>query len=188
VLRLGLNERGITEILGIAEHVASISATAEGLRLRSDVPDAPHGPATELVAPVQDSATEGASTTLQEVREWSRGALGVDHVPAFWRVLARRAGLLAAVWAKHRLVLGAGQLDAAAKLCVALAVAMNKQSSYWTSYFAQQGRHAGVLDDDTIVEIAGSVMHFVAYNTIAHGMMLEPPFRDLVAAELPADP
>ncbi len=66
------------------------------------------------------------------------------------------------MWAKHRLVLAAGQLDAAAKLCVALAVAMNKQSAYWTSYFAQEGRQAGVLDDDTIVEIAGSVMHYVA--------------------------
>jgi len=184
VLRLGLTERGITEILGIAEHVASISATAEGLRLRPDVPDEPAGPATELAAPVHDSA----GSTLQRVREWSRAALGVDRAPAFWRVLARSAGLLDAVWTKHQLVLAPGQLDAAAKLCVALAVAMNKQSAYWTSYFAQEGRRAGVLDDDTIVEIAGSVMHYVAYNTIAHGMMLEPPFRDVVAADLPGDP
>jgi hypothetical protein len=26
-------------------------------------------------------------------------------------------------------------------------------------------------------------MHFVAFNTVAHGMMLDPPFADLRAAD-----
>ena len=39
------------------------------------------------------------------------------------------------------------------------------------------------------MEIAAAVMHYVSFNTIAHGMMLEAPFTDLVAdapAESPA--
>jgi hypothetical protein len=40
-------------------------------------------------------------------------------------------------------------------------------------------RGAASLDDDGLVELGAAVMHFVAFNTVAHGMMLEPPFTDL---------
>ena len=80
-------------------------------------------------------------------------------------------------------MLGAGQLDAHAKLAVALSVAMNKRSPYWTSYLAQQGRCAGAFDDDVILEIAGATLHYAAFNTISHGMMLDAPQRDLAAAD-----
>ncbi len=183
-LRLGLNERGITEILGIAEHVTSIGVLAEGLRLRLDVPDEPRGQPTELAAPLEEAAGGDRERTLAQVRAWSRSALGIDRAPAFWRVLARRPRLLDAVWAKHQLVMGAGELDAGAKIAVALAAAMNKQSPYWTSYFAAEGRRAGVFDDDLLVELAGSVMHYVAFNTVAHGMMLEAPHREIAAGDL----
>jgi hypothetical protein len=56
---------------------------------------------------------------------------------------------------------------------------MNKQSPYWLSYLSHEGRIAGVFDDEVIVEIAGAVMHYVAFNTIAHGMMLDAPHTDL---------
>ena len=187
MLRLGLTEKGVTEILGIAEHIASVSAVAEGLRLRPDVPTAPSGTGGELID-LASAVPEEAEPTLMAVREWSRSALGLERVPAFWAVFARKPRLLRAAWAKHRLVLGAGELDRAAKLSVALAVAMNKQSAYWTGYLAHEGRVAGVFDDEVIVEIAGAVMHYVAFNTISHGMMLEAPFTDLVAGSAPADP
>jgi hypothetical protein len=182
VLRLGLNERGITEIMAIAEHVVSVIAAAEGLRLRPDVPERPTGPATELVGLGTEPPADTRST-LAEIARAAKDTLGIEHVPAFWRALAQRPRLLDSVWAKHRLVLGAGQLDAHAKLAVALSVAMNKRSPYWTSYLAQQGRCAGAFDDDVILEIAGATLHYAAFNTISHGMMLDAPHRDLAAAD-----
>ena len=182
VLRLGLDERGITEIMAIAEHVVSVIAAGEGLRLRPDVPAPPTGAATELVD-LAASAPDEANSTLGEIATSAKAALGIDHVPAFWRALSRRPRLLDVVWAKHKLVMAAGQLDANAKLAVALSVAMNKRSPYWTSYLAQQGRCAGVLDDDVILEIAGATLHYASFNTISHGMMLDAPHHDLAAAD-----
>lgn len=184
VLRLGIHERGITEIMAVAEHVVSVSAAAAGLRLRPDVPGVPAGDAaTELVA-VPATPPAGAEATWDEIAAWSREALGIDRVPAFWRALARRPRALAAIWSKHRLVLGAGELAADAKLAVALAVAMNAHSEYWTGYLAQAGRHAGSFDDDLVLEVAVATLHYTSFNTIAHGMMLEAPYRDLVASDL----
>jgi len=182
VLRLGLDERGITEIMAIAEHVVSVIAAAEGLRLRPDVPEPPTGAATELID-LSGPAPDEAKSALGEIAARAKATLGIDRVPAFWRALAHRPRLLDAVWAKHELVLRAGQLDANAKLAVALAAAMNKRSPYWTSYLAQQGRCAGAFDDDVIVEIAGATLHYASFNTISHGMMLDAPHRDLTAAE-----
>ena len=182
MLRLGLDERGITEIMAIAEHIVSVTAAAEGLRLRPDVPAPPTGAATERVD-LEAAAPDEARGTLGEIASSAKAALGIEHVPSFWRALSRRPRLLDAIWAKHRLVLGAGQLDTDAKLAVALSVAMNKRSPYWTSYLAQQGRCAGVFDDDVILEIAGATLHYASFNTISHGMMLDAPHQDLTAAE-----
>jgi len=55
VLRLGTSEQGLTEIMAVAEHVNSMAALAEGFRLRPDVRLASEGPATELVAPVNEA-------------------------------------------------------------------------------------------------------------------------------------
>lgn len=178
MLRLGLTERGVTEILGIAEHVTSLAAAAEGLRLRPDVPLEPSDPRTELLGP----ATDGAPA-LGAIASWTQAQLGIGHVPGFWRVLARRPRALEAVWAKHELVLGAGELDARTKAFVALAVAMSRPSPYWIDYLAQLTRHAYAATDDEILETAAALLHIRAFNTIAHGMMLEPQHRDIVAAE-----
>jgi hypothetical protein len=182
-MRLGLSEKGITEIIGLAEHVVSLCVGAEGLRIRPDVPDEPDGRPTELVPPCAEDAVD----TLTEIRQWAATGLGVDRAPTFWRVLAHQPRLLAATWAKDRLVLGPGELDSPAKACVALAVAMFKQSPYWTSYLTQLVRRTANLDDAARVELTGNVMHYVSYNTISHGMRLEPPYADMTAAEIQAE-
>jgi hypothetical protein len=182
VLRLGFSERGVTEIMAVAEHVAGLTAAAEGLLLAPDVPAPSADPPPGLVAPADEAAPEVADT-LAEVRAWAREALGVDGTPLFWRVLAHRPGLLAATWAKDRLVLGPGEIDAATKACVALAVAMFRQSRYWSAYLGQLARRQAGLDEAGLVELAGCVMHYVSYNTIAHGMRLEPPYHDMAAAD-----
>ncbi len=182
VLRLGLRERGVTEIMAIAEHVVSVVAAAEGLRLRPDVPREAAGEATELIDTRREPSGD-ARQTLAEIARWSKTELGIAHVPIFWRALAGRPRLLGTIWAKHRLVLGAGELDTSAKLAIALAVAMNKRSPYWTGYLAQAGRSTAAFDDDVILEIAGATLHYASFNTISHGMLLEAPYTDIVAAE-----
>jgi hypothetical protein len=184
VLRLGVSEQGITEILAVAEHVTSVAAAAAGLRLRADVPVEPSGPRTELIDLTIPAPAE-AQGTLSDIAAWSSSSLGTDRAPSFWRAMARKPRLLEAVWAKHRLVLGEAQLASDLKAAVALAVAMNAHSDYWTAYFDQLGRRTHGFDDQTIVEIAGAVVHYTAFNTIAHGMMLEAPHTDIVAKDFP---
>lgn len=183
MLRLGVSEQGLTEIMAVAEHITSAVVLAEGFRLRPDVPHPPEGPATELVAPVDKAEPGLAAETLDRIRLWARQTLGIDHVPAFWRVLARQARFLAATWTKDRLVLSAGEVDEATKACTAMAVAMNARSAYFTSYVNPWVRQAVSLDDDGLVELGAAVMHYVSFNTIAHGMMLDPPFVDVRAAD-----
>jgi alkylhydroperoxidase/carboxymuconolactone decarboxylase family protein YurZ len=183
VLRLGISEQGLTEIMAVAEHVNSMAVLAEGLRLRPDVPRPPEGPATELVAPIDEAEPGLAAETLDEIRVWANSALGVDHVPSFWRVVARQPRFLAATWAKDRLVLSSGEIDEATKACAAIAVAMNARSGYCASYFDPWVRRAVGLDDGGMVELAAAVMHYVSFNTVAHGMMLAPPFADMRAED-----
>jgi hypothetical protein len=186
VLRLGTSEQGLTEIMAVAEHVNSLAVLAGGFSLRPDVPLPPGEHAMELVAPLEAHAAGAASETLEQISVWAKSTLGIDHVPALWRVLARHPRFLAATWSKNRLVLGPAEIDEATKACAALAVAMNAQSAYMTAYLNPWVRRAASLDDDGLVELGAAVMHFVAFNTIAHGMMLEPPFTDLRTADFSA--
>ena len=179
MLRLGTSEQGLTEIMAVADHVNSMAALAEGFRLRPDVPHQPQGPATELVLPVEAAEPGLAADTLDQIRGWASSILGVEHVPAFWRVLAHQPRFLASTWAKDRLVLGAAEVDEATKACAAMAVAMNARSAYCTSYFNPWVRRAVGLDDAGMVELGAAVMHYVSFNTVAHGMMLRPSFEDM---------
>ena len=183
MLRLGVSEQGLTEILAVAEHVNSMAALAEGFRLRPDVPRLSDGPATELVPPLDEAAPGLAADTLDQIRVWARSTLGIEHVPAFWRVLARHPRFLASTWAKNGLVLSAAELDEATKACAALAVAMNAHSAYFTSYLNPWVRRAVGLDDDGLVELGAAVMHYVSFNTVAHGMMLDAPFSEMRAED-----
>jgi len=183
VLRLGVTEQGLTEIMAVAEHVRSMATVAAGFGLRPDVPHKPMDWATELVPPLAIDDAGAATDTLCEIRAWAQSTLGVDHIPAFWRVLARHPRFLASTWAKDRLVMSAAELDEATKACVALAVAMNAHSAYFTAYLTPWVRRAVELDDNGLVELAAAVMHYVSFNTIAHGMMLEAPFVDVRAED-----
>jgi len=183
VLRLGVSEQGLTEIMAVAEQVASMTALAEGFRLRPDVPRPPDGLPTELVPPLDEVEPGQAAETLDAIRQWATEALGVQHVPALWRVLARHPRFLSATWAKDRLVFGRGELDEATKACAAMAVAMNMRSPYCAAYFNPWVRRMMGLDDSGMVELGAAVMHYVSFNTIAHGMMLEPPFVDVRATD-----
>lgn len=182
MLRLTGTDRAVAEIAAVAEHIASLTAAASALGPPPDVPPGA-GSGIPLVALLDEQSAPDAAAVLGEIREWSGPALGVDHIPAFWRVLAHQPRLLEATWRKDRLILSAGVLDELTKLCAAIAVAQFRQSPYWIPYLTQMLRSRGVNDRE-LVEIAGAVMHYVSFNTIAHGMRLEPPVSGITAADV----
>ncbi len=176
VLRLGIGERGVTEIMAISEHVSSLCAGAAALQLPPDVPQRQGPPPAAPERPPQ-----AAGECLDEVAAWSREHLGLDRAPDFWYLLAHQPRFLQATWAKDRLVLGPGRLDEAAKLCIAFAVAAFWQSPYWIAYLTERLRRRAALDEAALVELTASVMHYVSFNTIAHGMMLGPRHEEMTA-------
>lgn len=184
MLRLTGTERGVAEVTAIAEHVASLTATAAAFQLRPDIPaESPDG-VGPLVPLLDERAAGDATATLAEIRQWAGQALGVDRAPAIWRALAHHPRLLESSWRKHRLVLAPGVLDELVKGCAALAVAQFRQSSYWIPYLTQLLRRRSGLSDRGIVEIAGAVMHYVSFNTISHGMRLDAPMSDMGASDV----
>lgn len=184
MLRLTGTERAVAEIVAVAEHVASLTAAAAAFHLTPDVPSPDGDRHPPLVAPVDEEHAGEATSALADIGAWSRQTLGIEHVPIIWRVLAHQPRLLATTWHKDRLVLSAGVVDELVKSCVALAVAHFRQSPYWISYFTHLLRTTHNLDDRALVDLAGAVMHYVSFNTIAHGMRLHPPAADIAAADV----
>ena len=183
MLRLGVGERGVSEIIAVAEHVASLCAAAEGLRLPIDLPDSTPS-TTYAVQPVDTAALDGdAGAVMDEIAAWAEANLGVGHVPLIWRELARLPRMMVNTWHKDRLVMSSGRLDVQAKACIAFAVACFKQSPYMISYTTAQLRKSLELDDEAIVELVASVMHYVSFNTISHAMLLEPAQTEMRAAD-----
>ena len=182
-MRLTGTERAVAEVAAVAEHVASLTAAAAAFQLRPDVPSPfANGAAMALVPLVEEEAGE-AKITLGAIRGWAREVLGIEHVLAIWRALANDPRLLDVTWRKDRLIMSAGSLDELVKGCAALAVAQFRQSAYWIAYFTHFLRARCGVDHRGLVEVAGAVMHYVSFNTIAHGMRLEAPVSDMTAAE-----
>jgi hypothetical protein len=185
VLRLTGTERAVAEVAAVAEHVASLTAAAAAFQLVPDVPSAPpDDPGRSLVPLLDEQSAPDAAATLGEIRAWTEATLGVHHVPAVWRAFAHQPRLLEATWRKDRLIMSEGALDALVKGCAALAVAQFRQSRYWIPYFTHFLRKTSGFDDRAIVEVAGAVMHYVSFNTVAHGMRLEAPVADITAADV----
>jgi len=185
VVRLTGTERAVAEVAAIAEHVASLTTAAAAFQLRPDIPsEIPDGVGAAAVLLLDEHNAAEAAAILTEIRTWAGQALGVDRIPAVWRALAHQPRLLEATWRKDRLVLGTGALDELVKGCAALAVAQFRQSAYWIAYLTQLLRMRCGLGDHAMVELAGTVMHYVSFNTIAHGMRLEAPLSDMEAADV----
>ncbi|MGD9902736.1 MAG: carboxymuconolactone decarboxylase family protein [Vicinamibacterales bacterium] len=178
MLRLTNSDRSAAEIAAVAEHVAGLTAAAAGLRVDGHSPlvSLPDGPDRPQVQVVWD-----------EIRQWARASLDRDDVPVFWRLLTHQPRLLEATWRKDRIVMADGSLDGVVKTCVALAVAAFRQSGYWIDCYSQMLRHRHGFDDEALVEIAGAVMHYASFNTIAHGMRLAAPVAELTSADVAPD-
>jgi len=169
--------------MAVAEHVAGLSTAAAGLRLPVDLPD-PKEPDAYTARPVDPADLDGeTAAAMAEIAVWARESLGVEHVPLIWRVLARLPRFMVNTWRKDRLVMSSGRLDAEAKACIAFAVACFKQSPYMIAYTTAQLRKSLELDDEAVVELVASAMHYVSFNTISHAMLLEPAQTEMRAVD-----
>jgi alkylhydroperoxidase/carboxymuconolactone decarboxylase family protein YurZ len=170
-MRLGVDEQGVTELMGVTEHARALSTAAAALLLESL-----DGPAP-LVSPIDASeADAGVGGLLDEIAAWSETALGRRHAPLLWRVLAHNPHYLHATWRKEEAVMADGALSARDKRRTALGVAMSVRGRYMIEYHAAVLRRAGDTDRG-ILEVLGVVDHYTTLNTLSEGMQIESDIR-----------
>lgn len=184
MLRLGIGERGVGEIIAVAEHVASLCVAAEALRLPVDLPNHMEVSEKNAIRPIDPGELQGeAREAIDEIAAWARENLGTTHVPLLWRSLGHLPRMLVQTWAKDRVVMSAGRLDQPVKACIAFAVAAARQSPYMIAYTTALLRQTLALEDEALVELVASVMHYISFNTISHAMQLEPRLKEMRAAD-----
>ena len=170
-MRLGVDEVGVTELMGVSEHTRALATAASGLCLDSF--DAERA----LVPPLEPGAAEeSAQVLLEEIAGWAEAAMGRPGVPVLWRVLAHNPHYIEATWRKERAIMADGALPAHDKRRVALGVAMAIRGGYMIEYSATILRHAGDTDRD-ILEVLGVVDHYTTLNTLSEGMQIESDIR-----------
>ena len=170
-MRLGVDEVGVTELMGVTEHTRALATAASGLLLESlDSEQA-------LVPPLDPSAAEEpAKGLLEEIAGWAEATLGRRVAPVLWRVLAHNPHYIDATWRKDRALMRDGALSELDKRRTALGVAMAIRGRYLIEYSAAILRHAGDTDRD-ILEVLGVVDHYTTLNTLSEGMQIESDIR-----------
>jgi len=170
-MRLGVDEEGVTELLGVTEHARALSTAAAALLLESL-----DGPAP-LVPPIDVAAADAdARGLLDAIAAWSETALGRRDAPLLWRILAHNPHYLDATWRKEVAVMGDGALAARDKRRTALGVAMAVRGRYMIEYHAAVLRRAGDTDRD-LLEVLGVVDHYTTLNTLSEGMQIPSDIR-----------
>jgi AhpD family alkylhydroperoxidase len=170
-MRLGVDEAGVTELMGVTEHARALATAAAALLLES------LESATPLIAPLSPGAGDPAvERLLGEILDWARTEMGQPAIPTLWRILARNPHYLESTWRKEAALMAAGALAARDKRRVALAVAMATRGRYMIEYHAAALRHAGDTDRD-LLEILGVVDHYTTLNTLSEAMQIESDIR-----------
>ncbi len=174
-MRLGLDERGVTELMAAADHARGLAKLATGLRLEPDIsaPSAQPG----LLSPVGDREPgERVAGLFAEIRGWAREDLGIDRVPGLWRAIAHHPVYLDAVWRREQAIMADGALTRFHKRCIGFAIAANGGSPYMIDWYAAALRRLG-LDEHGFVEALAVVDYFNNLNTLADGMDIESDIR-----------
>jgi alkylhydroperoxidase/carboxymuconolactone decarboxylase family protein YurZ len=170
-MRLGVDETGVTELMGVTEHARALATAASALGL-----DGP-GESRPLVTPVDPAKAEPLATELlEEVGQWWGKATGGADVPMLWRILAGNPHYLEATWRKEIAVMQSGALAAHDKRRTALSIAMAVRGPYMIEYHAAILRHAGDTDRD-LLEVLGVVDHYTTLNTLSESMQIESDIR-----------
>jgi AhpD family alkylhydroperoxidase len=170
-MRLGADEVGVTELMGVTEHARAMATTAAALLL--DSLDSERG-LIEPLGPGQADAEVEA--LLAEIAAWSATALGESRAPIVWRILAHNVHYLRATWQKDVALMAPGALPARDKRRVALGVAMATRGRYMIEYHTAVLRRAGDTDRD-LLEILGVVDHYTTLNTLSEGMQIDSDIR-----------
>lgn len=171
-MRMEVDEKGITELIGLVDHVAGMNKVSSGLMLGGGA-----GPEEPLLPyPTEEEIEEPAKRILEEVERVESARLGRSGVPAYWRSLARNRHYFESTWNKHKLLLDGGVLDGQAKAAVGLGVSTTNGSDYFVRYFHDALRTSG-WDPGRILEIFGVVDHYNSFNTLATGMQIESDIR-----------
>jgi alkylhydroperoxidase/carboxymuconolactone decarboxylase family protein YurZ len=170
-MRLGIDERGVTELVGIAETVSGLNKVAFGLMLD-------HGEDAEPLVPypADDDLAEPARAALEDLAEVESRRLGRDGIPGIWRSLARNRHYIVAAWEKYHVLFDGPGLDPAGKLAVGLGVSVTNGCRYFIRYFHDALKHAG-WSDGQVLEIFGVVDFYNGFNTLATGMQIESDIR-----------
>jgi len=170
-MRLGVDEAGVTELMGVTEHTRALATAATGLCI--DSLDAERA----LVPPLDPrTSEEPAKALLEEIASWAEAAMGRRTAPVLWRVLAHNPHYIEATWRKERALMADCTLSAHDKRRTALGVAMAIGGRYMIEYCATVLKHAGDTDRD-ILEILGVVDHYTTLNTLSEGMQIESDIR-----------
>ena len=166
-MRLGVDEVGVTELMGVTEHTRALTTAAAGLLLDSLDSERALVPPLDLGA-----ADEPAEALLEEIAGWAAAAMVRRAAPVLWRMLAHNPHYVEATWRKDRALMNDGVLSAHDKRRTALGVAMAIGGSYLIEYNAAILRNAGDSERD-ILEILGVVDHYTTLNTLSEGMQIE---------------
>ena len=166
-MRLGMDEVGVTELMGVTEHTRALATAAAGLLLDSLDSERALVPPLDL-----DAADEPAKALLEEIAGWAEAAMGRRVAPVLWRVLAHNPHYVEATWRKDRALMSDGAISAHDKRRTALGVAMAIGGRYLIEYNAAILRKAGDGEGD-ILEILGVVDHYTTLNTLSEGMQIE---------------
>ena len=171
-MRQGVDEAGITELVGLVDHVTGMNKVAFGLLLEDEEgeeePLIPYPSDGEVEAPVK--------ARMEEVEKVESARLGRAGTPKYWRSLARNRHYFESTWEKHKLLLDEGALDPIAKSAVGLGVSATNGCRYFIRYFHAALRTAG-WDAGRILEIFGVVDHYNSFNTLATAMQIESDIR-----------
>ena len=171
-MRMGIDEKGITELIGLADHVSGMNKVAFGLLLE----DADGGGAPLLPYPGDEEIEPPARELLVDVEAVESVRLGRPGVPGYWLSLARNRHYFESTWKKHKLLLDGGVLDPEAKAAVGLGVSATNGCKYFIRYFHAALVNAG-WDPGRILEIFGVVDHYNSFNTLATGMQIESDIK-----------
>jgi len=170
-MRLGVDEVGVTELMGVTEHARAMATTAAALLLESLGGDA------SLIPPLAPGQGEAeVEALLGEIAAWAKAELGDARVPTIWRILAHNAHYLRATWWKDVALMTPGALTTRDKRRVALGVAMATRARYMIEYHTAVLRRAGDTDRD-LLEILGVVDHYTTLNTLSEAMRIESDIR-----------
>ncbi|MFQ5692455.1 MAG: carboxymuconolactone decarboxylase family protein [Nitrospinota bacterium] len=177
-MRLGVDERGVTELMAVVEHIRGLNRVAFGLLLEDDEERGSGGNGGEPLIPFpeNDELDDRTREILEQIGEHEGRRIGRPGVPKVWRALARNFHYLEATWGKHEMVFAGGGIEPAAKLAVGLGVSVAIGCRYFIRYFRDALTNAG-WDPGGILEVIGVVDHYNSFNTIASGMQIESDIR-----------